>query len=375
MGNRARGFFQVPTLGSIKLWLNPAAVAAVLIVGSFAVAVIASFLSMWFYYGPPRSRPAMVILGGIAAIILTAVLASTAHRALMHRARSAIVLFAGAFGFSLFVLGFSLASRSLIPPEQSPTQSPAGFDARVLDGATYGIYPPGAPVPPGQRILKKWRLTNTSSQPWGPEVKWVLTEQGRGGFKVLPQNGLPLGQVVPPGGSIDIEALIVAGNTPGRHAGTWRLADPSGYAFGNPSYLEIDIQPPAAPPSPPLSCLPEADWAGEDEYIAEPARVLPPGKHFYKVWRIRNSGTCPWDERYKLVYFTGSEFGASHSVPLPYTPPNKTIEIIVEMVAPQEPGHYEGVWRLQAPSGKFFGWYHDVVIKVGEPARETQAGR
>jgi hypothetical protein len=34
--------------------------------------------------------------------------------------------------------------------------------------------------------------------------------------------------------------------------------------------------------------------------------TLPPGENFQKVWAMRNTGSCAWDEGYSFVYIGGS---------------------------------------------------------------------
>ncbi len=83
---------------------------------------------------------------------------------------------------------------------------------------------------------------------------------------------------------------------------------------------------------------------------------LAPGEPFAKVWRLRNDGTCAWDSAYGLSFVGGERMGALRSTPLNQTVlPGGSIDLTVEMVAPEQPGAYQGFWKLEDPQGRLFG--------------------
>ncbi len=100
---------------------------------------------------------------------------------------------------------------------------------------------------------------------------------------------------------------------------------------------------------------------------------------FTKTWRIKNTGTCPWSIAYKLVFVDGDNMGGPVSVPLPLNvAPQQTVDVSVNLTAPDVAGQYQGFWKLQTPDGGTFGvgasarehiW---VKIKVIGPALSTQ---
>jgi hypothetical protein len=84
--------------------------------------------------------------------------------------------------------------------------------------------------------------------------------------------------------------------------------------------------------------------------------VLGPGEVFIKTWRLTNSGTCTWDSDYALAWFSGEPMGANPEVPLTEaTAPGQSVDISVEMIAPETPGTYQSWWKLRNPSGSLFG--------------------
>jgi len=99
--------------------------------------------------------------------------------------------------------------------------------------------------------------------------------------------------------------------------------------------------------------------------------VLKGGEDFQKIWRIRNTGTCTWDEGYALVYIGGSnpdldpytfEFKKSSD----FVPGGTVKDIGVNLTAPCTPGKYEGHWRMRSDSGYYFGTIVSVYIEVKE---------
>jgi len=80
------------------------------------------------------------------------------------------------------------------------------------------------------------------------------------------------------------------------------------------------------------------------------------GGTFTKIWRVKNTGTCTWNTSYAIVYASGEKFGASNAVALPgSTGPGQTVDIPVNLTAPNNTGNYTGYWKLRNASGVLFG--------------------
>jgi len=83
---------------------------------------------------------------------------------------------------------------------------------------------------------------------------------------------------------------------------------------------------------------------------------MTPGQTFTKVWRVVNVGDCPWTPAYAVVLFSGDRMGAPESIALTQNiAPNQPVDISVDMIAPNEPGVYQGNWKLRNASGQHFG--------------------
>ncbi len=105
---------------------------------------------------------------------------------------------------------------------------------------------------------------------------------------------------------------------------------------------------------------------------------LEPKQSFSKIWRLNNSGSCAWTADYAVVYFSGGDLGANRVQPIiGAVEPGDTVEIVVDMVAPDEPGLYSSFWMLRSDTGELFGigpngnspfWVRIQVMAVTAPA-------
>ncbi len=137
------------------------------------------------------------------------------------------------------------------------------------------------------------------------------------------------------------------------------------------------ISVPTATPMPPTptSVPPRCDWA---EFLGDvtvrDSDSFPPGANFTKTWRLRNIGSCSWDEEYAFVLVSGDRLGSVTTTNLPgIVEPGESVDVSVEMTAPADTGLYRGNWMLRNPSGNVFGIGSDaqssiwVQIQVVEP--------
>jgi uncharacterized protein YkwD len=83
--------------------------------------------------------------------------------------------------------------------------------------------------------------------------------------------------------------------------------------------------------------------------------LIDQGARFEKTWRIYNAGTCPWTSQYALVFADGNAMGAPASNPLPETGPGATIDLSLNLTAPQQGGPAYSDWLLQNDQGDRFG--------------------
>lgn len=103
-----------------------------------------------------------------------------------------------------------------------------------------------------------------------------------------------------------------------------------------------------------------------------------PGETFTKTWRIRNVGSCTWQE-YSLQFQGGDALGSEAAVPVPGTvEPGATVDISINFKAPLAPGPYYSDWLLATPDGKVFGLGNPSVgllwTRIGVRAASGETG-
>ncbi len=108
--------------------------------------------------------------------------------------------------------------------------------------------------------------------------------------------------------------------------------------------------------------------------------VFRQGDSFTKIWKLRNVGTCSWEEGYQLVFGKGSRMGGAESIALPAeVPPGGVVEVSVDLTAPDSPGTHLGHWQLADSAGVRFGVGNNatdffwVMISVTWPASSQVA--
>jgi hypothetical protein len=83
---------------------------------------------------------------------------------------------------------------------------------------------------------------------------------------------------------------------------------------------------------------------------------FPGGAKFIKTWRLKNAGVCTWTTSYSVVFTDGVSMGAPASSNLPVSvPPGQTIDLSLELTAPEKIGNYRGNFKLRNPAAIIFG--------------------
>jgi len=119
----------------------------------------------------------------------------------------------------------------------------------------------------------------------------------------------------------------------------------------------------------PVSCTDGASFV-EDVTVPDETEFSP-GKTFKKTWRIKNTGTCTWNEDYHLVFAMNNQMGAPEFISLKTTLPGEELDISVEMTAPSVKGSYRADFQLLDPHGLVIpvdnGNYLWTIITVDTP--------
>ncbi|MBI1793519.1 MAG: hypothetical protein HYR70_04950 [Chloroflexi bacterium] len=139
--------------------------------------------------------------------------------------------------------------------------------------------------------------------------------------------------------------------------------------------------PPTAPPTGSGNAKPclSANFVVDVSY--PDGTIVNPGSTFMKTWRVLNSGSCYWDSTYKFVYIDGDIMGGAYVYNFPGAAgPGETVDIPIQLYAPQEDGTYTGYWKIQSPDKTIFGvGQYDtplsvkIVVGSGTPANNKTA--
>jgi polar amino acid transport system substrate-binding protein len=132
----------------------------------------------------------------------------------------------------------------------------------------------------------------------------------------------------------------------------------------------------AATPAPTPSCIDGMEIVQhltyDDHDVTAPPQVAG-GQSFAKGWRVRNTGTCPWDNTYSLVYVQGNVPAARMSggpVAIARTVPGgDTHDVQVNLVAPPTPGIYVGFWQMR--NGQTVAFGRTLRVGIAVPAEPT----
>ncbi len=128
-----------------------------------------------------------------------------------------------------------------------------------------------------------------------------------------------------------------------------------------PTLTPVPSQPTATAPACADGMTLLKDLTYPDYQMTQPPK-LNPGQSFIKGWRLQNTGTCTWTSSYFASYVKGNVPAASMSgqptAIVGSVPPGGTYDLYVNLVAPIQPGIYQGYWTMNnatyAPFGKLF---------------------
>jgi len=121
--------------------------------------------------------------------------------------------------------------------------------------------------------------------------------------------------------------------------------------------LLVSVVPAQAQPVAKPAAATYSDWA---QFISDV--TVPDGTNFAantpftKIWRLKNIGSSTWTASFSVVFISGEMMSAVSPQYLTINViPGQTVDIPVNMVAPPNPGTYQGFWALKNASGVLFG--------------------
>lgn len=125
-----------------------------------------------------------------------------------------------------------------------------------------------------------------------------------------------------------------------------------------------------APPTAPPTISGSIKRCYSAEYVADlsvpDGTIIAPGATFWKRWSVKNTGSCSWNSTYKFVFMDGDILGGAYVYNFPtVAAPDQTVEIPIQLYAPQANGSYAGYWKIQAPDKTIFGvGQYDMPLSV-----------
>jgi hypothetical protein len=131
-----------------------------------------------------------------------------------------------------------------------------------------------------------------------------------------------------------------------------------------PTDTPVPTNTPTRTPSPtPVPCL----WAKLVENVTVPKdTAFTPNATFTKIWRVKNIGTCAWNDEFDLVFDGGDRMGPKvFDFPRDRVKPGESVDLSIELSAPDDEGRQRSYWMLRSDRNEVFG--------VGEDAEEPLA--
>ncbi len=93
--------------------------------------------------------------------------------------------------------------------------------------------------------------------------------------------------------------------------------------------------------------------------------IVPPGSHLDKQWLVQNTGSCNWDERYRMRLISGEAMGAATEQALYPARSGTTATLRILFTAPAEAGEYVSEWQAFDYNGTPFGdsFFMKVIVQ------------
>jgi len=242
--------------------------------------------------------------------------------------------------------------------------------------------PDGSYIAPGASFTKTWRIRNTGTTTWTTANRLVFS----GGDSLGAPSSVAFPYSVSPGYWMDISVPLRAPNAAGTFQGNWMLQSSDGTLFGVGCNGQVPIWVKISTVSNSCAtvayscnncnvnyCNPACYGSYYNQITKNPYcnnkirsvnditipddTEMDPGTSFRKTWSMKNGGTCVWNEGYSLIFSGGDAMGWKTPVFLPNPVyPGETVEISIDLKAPNIPGDYRGYYKLRDNLGFTFGY-------------------
>lgn len=143
---------------------------------------------------------------------------------------------------------------------------------------------------------------------------------------------------------------------------------PPNVAAVNPVVLTTPTR--ALPATPTPLSIPTPSCTNNLTYIEDltipDGTVVQPGEAMDKRWLVSNTGTCNWDDQYRLKRIAGPDLGLAAEQSLFPARSGTQASIRLLFISPDEPGAQRSAWQAYSPEGDSFGdpVFIDVVVQL-----------
>ena len=97
------------------------------------------------------------------------------------------------------------------------------------------------------------------------------------------------------------------------------------------------------------------------------------GEQFAKTWEIRNTGTCAWDDGFRLQSVGDTVLEGDAHANLAEVAPGEGVAVTVNLVTPREPGRYRSEWQVCTDDQLCFGTLFWVeIVSLGIPTSTSR---
>ena len=267
------------------------------------------------------------------------------------------------------VLTQAPAPTSTQPPTSTPSPEPTTvvvYPTPVVDvPCTYRAtflgdvtIPDNTIIASGAAFVKTWRLRNDSTCAWGSNGHALRTLMFVNGDRLGAPDAIALPGEVQPGGTVDLSVQMIAPPSAGTYRSEWLLWIDGGYRIGvgytGSTPLSAQIMVASNTGSGDGNCTDQATYVS-DVTIPDNT-VIAPGIAFVKTWRLKNTGSCTWNNNYLVVHLLGAIMTQQPGYWIVQqgqtVQPGQTVDISVGMTAPIENGNYTAYWGLKGRNGQ-----------------------
>jgi hypothetical protein len=119
-----------------------------------------------------------------------------------------------------------------------------------------------------------------------------------------------------------------------------------------PTAVSTNLPVPILPTSTP-NCIDDLSFV-EDATIPDDS-IVSPGSVLDKQWLVQNSGSCNWDDRYRMRLISGELMGTTSEQALYPARAGSQAILRIIFTAPAEPGEYVSEWQAFDYGGIPFG--------------------